>query len=240
MDNAHRLYSYGDMPPWGHGPEQPKIHAGPQYIEENFPKIDKFTRCKVQRSTNPITKPKQHVVATAQQEHQQQRNQEQQKLDADTFEQAKLRLRQDHPDNFAIDKDQINSNDDKEAKMKAFLKEKMNNRLAGGGVGESDLDQVRRNFHKNRGNSRDGGKDGGGLDIDRKLEILEEHRKQRIAAMNGGDTFELSGSGSVAAGGTTNGANTVSIVILMVMAFVVLVVLYLMRSHRRKVVSKSN
>lgn len=49
MDHIRTLYSYGDMPPWGKGPAQGKIHAGRQYIEENFPLIDKFIECKVTR-----------------------------------------------------------------------------------------------------------------------------------------------------------------------------------------------
>jgi hypothetical protein len=46
---VQKLYSYGDMPPWGAGPVQQKIHGHPEYIEENFPKTDKFHRCKVER-----------------------------------------------------------------------------------------------------------------------------------------------------------------------------------------------
>ena len=49
MENMQKLYSYGDMPPWGAGPVQQKIHGHPEYIEENFPKTDKFHHCKVER-----------------------------------------------------------------------------------------------------------------------------------------------------------------------------------------------
>jgi hypothetical protein len=49
MENAKKFYSYGDMPPWGEGPIQGKIHNGPQYIEDNFPKTDKFLTCSVGR-----------------------------------------------------------------------------------------------------------------------------------------------------------------------------------------------
>jgi hypothetical protein len=49
MENVEQLYSYGDMPPWGKGPVQGKIHGHPEYIEENFPDLDKFIRCKVER-----------------------------------------------------------------------------------------------------------------------------------------------------------------------------------------------
>jgi len=48
-DVVKKFYSYGDMPPWGKGPTQGKIHAGPSYIEDNFPLTDKFMSCKVQR-----------------------------------------------------------------------------------------------------------------------------------------------------------------------------------------------
>ena len=51
MDVVRKLNSsYGDMPPWGNGPEQPKIAVGGRaYIEENFPNLDKFLRCVVER-----------------------------------------------------------------------------------------------------------------------------------------------------------------------------------------------
>ena len=49
METVRKLYSgYGDMPPWGKGPEQPKINnRGEEYILENFPKLDKFIHCSV-------------------------------------------------------------------------------------------------------------------------------------------------------------------------------------------------
>lgn len=50
MENAEEFYSYGDMPPWGNGPVQGKIYNGPQYIENNFPLIDKFLECTVERN----------------------------------------------------------------------------------------------------------------------------------------------------------------------------------------------
>jgi hypothetical protein len=48
-DVATHFYSYGDMPPWGKGPVQGKIYNGPEYINENFPLIDSFEKCTVQR-----------------------------------------------------------------------------------------------------------------------------------------------------------------------------------------------
>jgi cyclophilin family peptidyl-prolyl cis-trans isomerase len=49
MDHVEAFYSYGDMPPWGEGPVQGRIHNGPQYIENNFPLTDKFDTCQVER-----------------------------------------------------------------------------------------------------------------------------------------------------------------------------------------------
>jgi hypothetical protein len=49
MENIENFYSYGDMPPWGKGPNQGKIHSGPSYIEDNFPKTDKFIKCRTER-----------------------------------------------------------------------------------------------------------------------------------------------------------------------------------------------
>jgi cyclophilin family peptidyl-prolyl cis-trans isomerase len=50
MDNVRKLYSYGDMPPWGKGPEQGPIrNRGSKYIEENFPLLDKFETCTVSK-----------------------------------------------------------------------------------------------------------------------------------------------------------------------------------------------
>jgi hypothetical protein len=49
MENLEKLYSYGDMPPWGQGPNQQKIYSGPNYIGDNFPKTDKFIKCRTER-----------------------------------------------------------------------------------------------------------------------------------------------------------------------------------------------
>ena len=51
MNNVNNLYSeYGDMPPWGKGPQQGPIrNQGSRYIEENFPNLDKFEKCTVKR-----------------------------------------------------------------------------------------------------------------------------------------------------------------------------------------------
>jgi peptidyl-prolyl cis-trans isomerase A (cyclophilin A) len=51
MDNVRNLYSYGDMPPWGEGPQQGPIrNQGAKYIEEGFPLLDKFNKCNVLRT----------------------------------------------------------------------------------------------------------------------------------------------------------------------------------------------
>lgn len=60
MDNVKNLYSgYGDGPPFGKGPAQGKIHSGRRYIEENFPLLDSFKTCTVQRGVQPVTEKKQ-------------------------------------------------------------------------------------------------------------------------------------------------------------------------------------
>jgi hypothetical protein len=51
MENAENFYSYGDMPPWGKGPAQGKIHGHPEYIQNEFPLIDSFIHCKTERLT---------------------------------------------------------------------------------------------------------------------------------------------------------------------------------------------
>jgi cyclophilin family peptidyl-prolyl cis-trans isomerase len=50
IENVLNFYSYGDMPPWGDGPVQEKIHNNPDYIEREFPLTDKFVQCKVTRT----------------------------------------------------------------------------------------------------------------------------------------------------------------------------------------------
>jgi hypothetical protein len=57
MDNVRNFYAgYGDMPPWGQGPLQGNIYAeGAAYMEENFPKTDRFLECKVERETGAQT-----------------------------------------------------------------------------------------------------------------------------------------------------------------------------------------
>eukprot|EP00568_Trieres_chinensis_P012147 CAMPEP_0183300898 /NCGR_PEP_ID=MMETSP0160_2-20130417/7173_1 /TAXON_ID=2839 ORGANISM="Odontella Sinensis, Strain Grunow 1884" /NCGR_SAMPLE_ID=MMETSP0160_2 /ASSEMBLY_ACC=CAM_ASM_000250 /LENGTH=287 /DNA_ID=CAMNT_0025463399 /DNA_START=20 /DNA_END=883 /DNA_ORIENTATION=+ len=49
MQNVHNFYSgYGDMPPWGKGPQQHRIHMeGRRYIDKDFPLLDRFLHCKV-------------------------------------------------------------------------------------------------------------------------------------------------------------------------------------------------
>ncbi len=51
MDILRNLnHEYGDMPPYGHGPEQHKINSlGAAYIEKEFPHLDKFLKCHVIR-----------------------------------------------------------------------------------------------------------------------------------------------------------------------------------------------
>lgn len=50
MDHVEDFYSYGDMPPWGSGPEQQRMHEeGEAYMTEEFPLADKFGTCTVER-----------------------------------------------------------------------------------------------------------------------------------------------------------------------------------------------
>jgi hypothetical protein len=51
MDYAEKFYSYGEMPPWGEGPVQDKIHSGRDYIDTEFPLTDSVETCTVQRSS---------------------------------------------------------------------------------------------------------------------------------------------------------------------------------------------
>jgi cyclophilin family peptidyl-prolyl cis-trans isomerase len=46
-------YSYGDMPPWGEGPDSQKIYLedGYEYLERDFPKLDYIEECVVQEIT---------------------------------------------------------------------------------------------------------------------------------------------------------------------------------------------
>jgi peptidyl-prolyl cis-trans isomerase A (cyclophilin A) len=53
MENVRKLYSYGDMPPWGNGPQQGPIrNQGSNYVEQNFPLLDKFLTCTVGKMDN--------------------------------------------------------------------------------------------------------------------------------------------------------------------------------------------
>ena len=59
MENVRNLYSgYGDGPPFGKGPAQGKIHSGRRYIEENFPLLDHFKTCTVERGVSAIAEEK--------------------------------------------------------------------------------------------------------------------------------------------------------------------------------------
>jgi hypothetical protein len=51
IESIRNLYSgYGDMPPWGKGPEQGLItNRGRKYIEEEYPLLDRFLHCSVKR-----------------------------------------------------------------------------------------------------------------------------------------------------------------------------------------------
>uniref|UniRef100_A0A7S3LJW5 PPIase cyclophilin-type domain-containing protein n=2 Tax=Amphora coffeiformis TaxID=265554 RepID=A0A7S3LJW5_9STRA len=52
IDNVIRFHSYGDMAPWGQGPNPHQIMSqGSGYVETGFPLLDKFETCTVERIT---------------------------------------------------------------------------------------------------------------------------------------------------------------------------------------------
>lgn len=55
MENVRKFYDgYGDMPPWGKGPEQQQIiDRGASYMEEEFPLMDRFLECKIEKKKHP-------------------------------------------------------------------------------------------------------------------------------------------------------------------------------------------
>jgi hypothetical protein len=64
---VQQFYSgYGDMPPWGKGPVQQNIHGpdGLSYITDNFPLLDHFLECQVDRkpSNDADTKPHRELL----------------------------------------------------------------------------------------------------------------------------------------------------------------------------------
>mmetsp|Transcript_15059 Transcript_15059/g.25898 ORF Transcript_15059/g.25898 Transcript_15059/m.25898 type:complete len:275 (-) Transcript_15059:20-844(-) len=60
MEIADSFFSYGDLPPWGKGPDQGKIVTeGEEYLK-NFPKLDRLTKC--YRVTEENKKPKEVLI----------------------------------------------------------------------------------------------------------------------------------------------------------------------------------
>lgn len=46
---------YGDMPPWGKGPEQEKVfNRGNTYLKENFPELDYLLECRVEEPVQSV------------------------------------------------------------------------------------------------------------------------------------------------------------------------------------------
>uniref|UniRef100_A0A7S2MZS1 Peptidyl-prolyl cis-trans isomerase n=2 Tax=Helicotheca tamesis TaxID=374047 RepID=A0A7S2MZS1_9STRA len=70
MENIRNLYSgYGDMPPWGKGPQQGPIHQrGRKYIDEEFPLLDSFIKCSVHRYVGADSEGKINVEANEKEE----------------------------------------------------------------------------------------------------------------------------------------------------------------------------
>lgn len=56
METVRKFNSdYGDMPPWGKGPEQHKVHnQGASYIEKEYPLLDKFLTCTVEEHEQSV------------------------------------------------------------------------------------------------------------------------------------------------------------------------------------------
>ena len=53
LDNLYK--GYGDIPPFGNGPDQQKIHnRGNAYIRENFPKTDFLLHCEMVVKEPPV------------------------------------------------------------------------------------------------------------------------------------------------------------------------------------------
>ena len=63
MENVRKFYDgYGDMPPWGKGPVQQKIrNRGASYMEEEFPLMDRFLECKIEKKDDKKEEYPQHI-----------------------------------------------------------------------------------------------------------------------------------------------------------------------------------
>jgi hypothetical protein len=54
QETALQWYSgYGDHEPWGSGPQQQRLYDGVSYVEQNFPLLDRFTKCTVETTVIP-------------------------------------------------------------------------------------------------------------------------------------------------------------------------------------------
>jgi len=83
MENVKNFYSdYGDGPPFGKGPAQGKIHSGRRYIEENFPLLDHFKTCTVERGVTPVQEKKWTEPKRIRDEHQHDTKHHKKKIDA--------------------------------------------------------------------------------------------------------------------------------------------------------------
>jgi hypothetical protein len=58
---------YGDMPPWGKGPDQGKLHnRGNQYIRSEYPLIDFIIECSVHKDDPIIPKAEEKILPKVQ------------------------------------------------------------------------------------------------------------------------------------------------------------------------------
>jgi len=56
LDNLYK--DYGDIPPFGKGPDQQKIHnRGNAYVRQNFPKVDFIQSCHIVEPPKEEAKP---------------------------------------------------------------------------------------------------------------------------------------------------------------------------------------
>lgn len=83
MENVRNFNSdYGDGPPFGKGPAQGKIHSGRRYIEENFPLLDYFKACTVERGVTPVEVKKWTEPKRIRDEHQHENKHHKKKFDS--------------------------------------------------------------------------------------------------------------------------------------------------------------
>jgi hypothetical protein len=87
------------MPPWGEGPNQQQIYSGPNYIGDNFPKTDKFIKCRTER-LNTIDDDDTNLKVVRKQDH---------VTDEENFAAAETKKQEAKKQEASIDKLRLNS-----------------------------------------------------------------------------------------------------------------------------------